>query len=298
MSCFSNECGLCSSCSGDVGKKIVKYLQPREFYKMDTGKDPPPLPRDREYETYHLYQLMMLTSEMYRKQLRHPAGRWEKLCRGLIRRKKNRDMYKPNGTFWSIYNSHVEFVKGCTEEGVIYGKNRCLRPENSVIYSMIRGGKVDINSLGGKVMCKGGGLFDLDILRKQMNLSNEDYEKYFDKFQTYIDEVNVKMKEYNTTLGENYRGKVPEFINIGDDKYTLWDDHRVMCDDPECALMTHCMINWDEDGNYTGTRPPAHGPNAHYYYGPIIGSIPKYTKNKSHELCILCALRKTDTECV
>tara|TARA_Y100000996_G_C22458613_1_gene617027 strand:+ start:96 stop:638 length:543 start_codon:yes stop_codon:yes gene_type:complete len=178
-------------------------------------------------------------------------------------------------------------LKGCTEEGVIYGEKRCLRPENSVIYSIV-GREIDINTLGGKVVIKGGGLFDIDTLKKQMNLTNEDYEKYFVRFQTYLVEVNEKMKEYGTSLGKDFRGKVPEFIKVRGEKYTLWDDDRVMCDDPECSLMNHCMINWDETDNYTGSHPPPHDS---YYYGPIIGSIPKYTKNKKHELCILCALK-------
>ena len=46
MSCFSGDCGLCSSCSGGAGTKVVKYLCPRDLYKMETGKDPPPGPKN------------------------------------------------------------------------------------------------------------------------------------------------------------------------------------------------------------------------------------------------------------
>ena len=284
--CFSGGCGLCSSCSGDAGTKVVKYLSPRDLYKMETGKDPPPIPPGPK-DTRALWQKMMYESSLYRI---HLNSTWGRLFRGLLRRKKNVDMYKPDGIFWSIYKSHVEFLKGCTEEGVIYGEKRCLRPENSVIYSIV-GSEIDINTLGGKVVISGGGLFDIDTLKKQMNLTNEDYEKYFDKFETYLVEVDEKMKEYGASRGKNFRGKVPESIKVGDEKYTLWEDDRIMCDEPDCSLMKHCMINWDEKDNYTGSHPPKHDS---YYYGPIIASIPNYTKDKKHELCLTCALKASN----
>ena len=289
MSCFSEECGFCSACSGDAGNKVVEYPLPKELYKMETGKEftAPPEPKNPR----DLWQKIMDVSSHYL--IRLEFDTWGKLFKRLVLRerimKKNKIMYRvPDGIFWSIYNSHIEFVKGCTEEGIIYGEKRCLRPENNMIYTMINKGEVDINSLGGKVVCKGGGLFDLDALKKQMNLKNKDYEEYFGKFQEYLVEVKETMNEYGVTLGKDFRGKVPEFIKVGDEKYTLWDDDRVMCDDPECSLMTHCMINWDEGNNYTGSSPPEY---SSYYYGPIIASIPKYTKNKKHELCLTCALK-------
>ena len=94
-----------------------------------------------------------------------------------------------------------------------------------------------------------------------------------------FNQVEEKMKKFGVELGdygERLRGKIPEFIDVGGEKYTFWDDDRVMCDDPECGLMTHCLINWDEEGNYTGSRPPH---ISSYKFGPIIASIPKYTKN-------------------
>ena len=289
MSCFSGDCGLCSSCSGGAGTKVVKYLCPRDLYKMETGKDPPPGPKNPRA----LWQKMMNESSLYRIHLNSTWGR-------LVRRKafrerliqKSRRMYAPDGIFWEIYRIHAEFLEGCTEEGVIYGKKRCLKPEINIIYSIIRRGDVDINTLGGKVVISGGGLFDIDTLKKQMNLTNEDYEKYFDKFETYLVEVDEKMKEYGASRGKNFRGKVPEFIKVGDEKYTLWEDDRIMCDEPDCSLMKHCMINWDENDNYTGSHPPKHDS---YYYGPIIASIPNYTKDKKHELCLTCALKASTT---
>jgi len=290
-SCFSEECGLCSACSGDAGTKAVKYLSPPDFYRKDTGKEPPE-PQEPENPRV-LWQKMMYYSDLYRIHLNNTWGRFVRYLR--IRQKSSNMYIGENSIFWEIHKSHVEFIKGCTEEGVIYGEKRCLRPENHMIYSIISRSDVDINKLGGKVVLSGGGLFDIDILKKQMNLTNEDYEKYFDRFKEYIDEVEEKMKEFGVELGDyggRLRGKIPEFIDVGCEKYTFWDDDRVMCDDPECGLMTHCLINWDEEGNYTGSRPPH---LSSYKFGPIIASIPKYTKNKKHELCILCAMKASES---
>ena len=291
--CFSGDCGFCSGCSGDAGTKIVKYLSHNEFYKMNTGEDPPKGIERKNPRV--LWQEMMYCSDLYR--IRVEFDTWGKFVKRLLRRKRiqqrSYDMYKPDGIFWEIRASHIEFLKGCTEEGVVYGEKRCLKLDTNNIESIIRGrGGVDINEIAGKVVIRGGGLFDIDARKKQMNLKNEDYEEYFAKFQTYLVEVNEKLKKYGVSLGGDYRGKVPEFINVGDKQYKFWDDDRIMCDEPECSLMGHCMIHWDEDDNYTGTRPPS---GDSYYYGNIIAKVPKYTHNKKHELCLTCALKAANT---
>ena len=292
-SCFSGDCGFCSGCSGDAGTKVVEYLSHNEFYKMNTGEDPP-----KELEQKNprvLWQKMMYYSGLYRHHVEFDT--WGKFVRRLrIRQKiqqRSQIMYKPDGIFWEIRGSHIEFLKGCTEEGVVYGEKRCLKPGTNDIESIIGGrGGVDISEIAGKVVISGGGLFDIDARKKQMNLKNEDYEEYFDKFQTYLVEVNERLKEYGVSLGGDCRGKVPEFINVGDKQYKFWDDDRVMCDEPECSLMGHCMIHWDEGDNYTGTRAPS---ECSYYYGSIIATVPKYTHNKKHELCLTCALKASTT---
>lgn len=294
-SCFSGDCGFCSGCSGDAGTKVVKYLSHNEFYKMNTGEDPPLEPGPKNPRI--LWQKMMYYSDLYRNRVEFDT--WGKFVKRLRIRQKvlrqNKIMYAhdPPGIFWEIRKGHIEFLKGCTEEGVVYGEKRCLKPDTNDIESIIGGrGGVDINAIAGKVVIRGGGLFDIDARKKQMNLKNEDYEEYFDKFQTYLVEVNEKLKEYGVSLGGEYRGKVPEFINVGDKQYKFWDDDRIMCDEPECSLMGHCMVHWDENDNYTGKRPPSENS---YYYGNIIAKVPKYTHNKKHELCLTCALKAAST---
>ena len=95
-------------------------------------------------------------------------------------------MYAPDCILCEIRGSHVEFLKVCTEEGVVYGEKRCLKPDTNEIESIIGGrGGVDINAIAGKVVIRGGGRFDIDARKKQMNLKNEDYEEFFNKFQGF-----------------------------------------------------------------------------------------------------------------
>ena len=52
------------------------------------------------------------------------------------------------------------------------------------------------------------------------------------------------------------------------------------CDEPECCLMGHCMIHWDEGDNYTGTRPLQRTLTT---TETLLQKVPKYTHNKKHE---------------
>lgn len=64
-----------------------------------------------------------------------------------------------------IHNSHIEFFKGCTEEGVVYGEKRCLKPTSATINDMIFMDEIDLNQVAGVVVLSGGGLFNLDIAK-------------------------------------------------------------------------------------------------------------------------------------
>ena len=175
--CFSGECGFCTSCSGKAGKKDVEYLSHNEFYKMNTGEDPPKVAIPKNPRA--LWQEMMHCSDLYRFHVEFNT--WGKFVKRLLLRQKiqekNKIMYGPDGIFWEIRGSHIEFLKGCTEEGVVYGEKRCLKPDTDDIESIIGGrGGVDIREISGKVVVRGGGLFDIDARNKQMNLKYDDYE--------------------------------------------------------------------------------------------------------------------------
>ena len=300
--CFSSECGLCSTCCGPLEDHSIArsglqdYITPAEMYEMETGLIPPreSLPID----TWGLYQGMLYTSMEYRWSGNNIYHKWNMIIRLLKRRDHYFRLYDNGGVMDQIKESNIDFLKGCTEESVVYGKGRSLKPETYMIHMAIQYGNIDINKVGGKVSCSGGVLFDLDTMRKCMNLGNEEYEKNFDKFGEYITKIHTKMEEYGVKLDQGYQGAIPEVILYGDEEYTFTKDKRAMCDEPECCLMTHCMVNWDEmkTGNlqscamkcYTGNMEPEHDS---YYYGQLIGKIPKYTQNMKHELCILCILK-------
>ena len=291
--CFSLECGFCSHCCGSMD-----YVLPPAVYTMETGKLPPPEPL--RVDTWDLYKDMLSQSCEYRWSKSGIYSRWSIITRLLKIRAHYYELYKEGGVISQIGDSNIEFLKSCTEEAVIYGEDRRLKLEAFSINLAVQYGDVDINRLGGKVVCAGGGLFDLDTLKKTMNLDNEEYEKYFEKFGLYTTELNKKLEEYGVELGLNCRGKVPALFLYGGEEYTFTGDTRAMCDDPECCLMTHCMVNWDASKNgkdqstpygmrcYTGSRPPEHDS---HYYGRLVGLIPKYTKNKTHELCLLCIIK-------
>ena len=97
----------------------------------------------------------------------------------------------------------------------------------------------------------------------------------------------MNMKGYGAVLGAyNRLGDVPMKFNVHGEEYTFTDDYRVCCDNVECSLMAHCMMNWDTPpANYTGEKKPRHNS---FYYSELISKIPKYTKNMKHELCLLC----------
>ena len=60
-----------------------------------------------------------------------------------------------------------------------------------------------------------------------MNLKNEDYEEYFDKFQTYLVEVNERAQSMGRLWWRD-SWESAEFINVGDKQYKFWDDDRIM----------------------------------------------------------------------
>lgn len=278
--CFSEDCGLCTKCSGKAGTKDADYMTPQELCKDITGEDAPPL--EVVKDTRKLYLDMLRTSEEY---LNSKSIRmWGKFARGLSFSER---FFRQGDIHIEIQQSHVEFLKGCTEENKVYGEKRCLKPCPDHINDLFYMGYVNPKKVYGKVLCAGGGYYDLDAKRRQACLKNEDYEIYFDKFSDYLVKVNGYMKGYGAVLGGyNRLGNLPMSFKVGDEEYTFTDDERVCCDNVECSLMAHCMMNWDTPpGNYTGEKKPRHNS---FYYSEIISHVPKYTKNMKHELCLLC----------
>lgn len=278
--CFSKDCGLCTACSGKAGTKDADYMTPQELCKDITGEDARPL--EVVKDTRKLYLDMLRTSEEYRNS--KSIRMWGEFARGLSFSER---FFRQGDIHIEIQQSHIDFLKGCTEENKVYGEKRCLKPCPDHINDIFYMGYVNPKKVYGKVLCAGGGYYDLDAKRRQACLKNEDYEVYFDMFSDYLVKVNEEMKGYGAVLGGyNRRGNLPMSFTVDNEEYTFTDDERVCCDNVECSLMSHCMMNWDTPpGNYTGEKKPRHNS---FYYSEIIAQVPKYTKNMKHELCLLC----------
>lgn len=276
--CFSGDCGICSSCSPSTN--VVVYPTPGEIYKVMTGKEFQEPPDEKKKDTWALYRKMLEYSDEYL--TLKPIRNWSRVLHILkiFQKLKHRDLIQND-----IIKSHVEFFKGCTEEGVVYGEKRCLKPTSATINDMIFMDEIDLNQVAGSVVLSGGGLFNLDIAKKQANLKNEDYEIYFEKFDTYLKELDEVLKSYGCSLENIDSKRLPSSFTVNGEKYTYSDDPRICCDDMECGTMLHCMFNWQRPNNYTGKKKPKH---CQFYYSDIVSMIPMYTKEMKHELCILC----------
>ena len=108
----------------------------------------------------------------------------------------------------------------------------------------------------------------------------KNYELYFDKFSDYLVKVNEEMKGYRAVLGAyNRLGDVPMKFNVHGEEYTFTDDYRVCCDNVECSLMAHCMMNWDTPpDNYTGEKKPRHN-----FLSTTLNLYQRFQNTQKHE---------------
>jgi hypothetical protein len=102
------------------------------------------------------------------------------------------------------------------------------------------------------------------------NLSTEEYNDYLAKFPEFKKKMDKLMKGYNYEYPEK-PGTIPKLYDRKEGRYTLIEETGgQMCDDPECTMIGHCVI--DESCEYSD------------YYA----TLPIYTRNKDHELCAIC----------
>lgn len=124
--------------------------------------------------------------------------------------------------------------------------------------------------LEGDIILDNGYRFCADNFNNMDNLSKEDYQGYVDKFPAFKKKMDQLMKKYNYEYPEK-SGTIPKSYELKEGNYTLIEDSGgQMCDDPECTMIGHCIMDF--------------GSEYSYYYG----ILPVYTRNKEHELCALC----------
>ena len=128
--------------------------------------------------------------------------------------------------------------------------------------------------LEGDIILDNGFRFCADNFNKMDNLSTEEYRGYLAKFPEFKKEMDKLMARYNYEYPEK-SGSIPKFYDREEGRYTLiGDTGGQMCDDPECTMIGHCILEeWGDGPDYYGT-------------------LPIYTRNKEHELCAICVSKE------
>jgi len=140
--------------------------------------------------------------------------------------------------------------------------------------------------LEGGIRVQQGYLFRADHFNRMDKLSPKEFQGYVDKFPEFQEKMANLVKKYNYKYPEQ-PGTIPKFVDTEDGRYTLIEKTGgQMCDDPECTMIGHCMIEDKE-------RKSVDAPDEFLFNGisEYYKEVPIYTKNKNHELCALCLLK-------
>ena len=140
--------------------------------------------------------------------------------------------------------------------------------------------------LEGGIRVQQGYLFRADHFNRMDKISPEEFQGYVDKFPEFQEKMANLVKKYNYYYPEQ-PGTIPKFVDTEDGRYTLIEKTGgQMCDDPECTMIGHCMIEDEE-------RKSVDAPDEFLFNGisEYYKEVPIYTKNKNHELCALCLLK-------
>lgn len=128
--------------------------------------------------------------------------------------------------------------------------------------------------LEGEIRLDNGYRFCADNFNNMDNLSTEEYNGYRAKFPEFKKKMDNLMKGYNYEYPEK-SGTIPKFYERKEGRYTLIEETGgQMCDDPECTMIGHCILEEGLD-------------ESDYY-----GTLPIYTRNKDHELCAICVTKE------
>jgi len=140
--------------------------------------------------------------------------------------------------------------------------------------------------LEGSIRVQQGYLFCADHFNRMDKLSPEEFQGYVDKFPEFQEKMANLVNKYNYKY-PGQPGSIPKFVDTENGRYTLIEQRLgQMCDDPECTMIGHCVI---EDEERNSVDPPYEflfNEMSEYYK-----TLPIYTKNKNHELCALCLIK-------
>ena len=140
--------------------------------------------------------------------------------------------------------------------------------------------------LEGSIRVQQGYLFRADHFNRMDKLSPEEFQGYVDKFPEFQEKMANLVNKYNYKYPEQ-PGTIPKFVDTENGRYTLIEQRMgQMCDDPECTMIGHCVIEDEERNSVDAPYEFLFNEMSEYYK-----TLPIYTKNKNHELCALCLLK-------
>ena len=182
---------------------------------------------------------------------------------------------------WSKYQDMLKIAQGKLEE-VRDSYTEEIPALTSELFAMREMGV----PLEGGIRVQQGYLFRADHFNKMDNLSPEEFQGYVDKFPEFQEKMANLVNKYNYKY-PGQPGSIPKFVDTENGRYTLIEKTGgQMCDDPECTMIGHCVI---EDEERNSVDPPYEflfNEMSEYYK-----TLPIYTKNKNHELCALCLIK-------
>ena len=140
--------------------------------------------------------------------------------------------------------------------------------------------------LEGSIRVQQGYLFCADHFNRMDKLSPEEFQGYVDKFPEFQEKMANLVNKYNYKYPEQ-PGTIPKVVDTENGRYTLIEQRMgQMCDDPECTMIGHCVIEDEERNSVDAPYEFLFNEMSEYYK-----TLPIYTKNKNHELCALCLLK-------
>jgi hypothetical protein len=200
-------------------------------------------------------------------------------------------------TNWEKYREMLkaseQYRMGMDEEGTIRFVQQTLtevkrlydddvKPLQSELFAMRYMGV----PLEGDFRLANGYRFCSDNFNNMDNLSTEEYNGYLALFPKFKEEMDNLMKGYNYEYPEK-PGTIPKFYERKGGRYTLIEETGgQMCDDPECTMIGHCVMDTGE-----ALREQESCEYSDYYaseYSDYYSTLPIYTRNKDHELCAIC----------
>ena len=200
-------------------------------------------------------------------------------------------------TNWEKYREMLkaseQYRMGMDEEGTIRFVQQTLtevkrlydddvKPLQSELFAMRYMGV----PLEGEIRLANGYRFCSDNFNNMDNLSTEEYNGYLALFPKFKEEMDNLMKGYNYEYPEK-PGTIPKFYERKGGRYTLIEETGgQMCDDPECTMIGHCVMDTGE-----ALREQESCEYSDYYaseYSDYYATLPIYTRNKDHELCAIC----------